>query len=246
MNLPEAADPLFELPPEEFTAQRDHLARALKKQGDEDGASAVKALKKPNATAYALNLVSRRHSELVEDLLQADSKLRSARSRGEMDAAKGERQKAIASITARATTLLEEQERSITAQVRERLTETLLAVATDDATRELLKAGRLVKEAEAGGFGGPVAVFDERPEDDRQRKLKERVSKIRAEAEAKLAEAKKAKADSERALHESKELAEASAAAKDRAGKLANIAEKAEALGKAKMAEAEELESRSR
>jgi hypothetical protein len=246
MNIPESAEPLFELPPEDFTAERDRIAKDLKKQGDEDAAAQVKAMKKPNVTAYALNLVSRRHSELVETLLEADEKLRTAKSRAEMDAAKAERQKAISSITTKATSLLEEQERSVTAQVRERLTETLLAVATDDVTRELLKAGRLVKEAEGGGFGGPVTSFEESPADDRQRKLKERVSKIRAEGEAKLAEAKKAKADSERALHESKELAEASAAAKDRAGKLANIAKKAEQLGKAKLAEAEELEDRSR
>lgn len=246
MNLPESAEPLFEVAPEEFTAERDRIAKELKKQGDDDAASAVKSLKKPSITAYALNLVARRHSELIDELLEADEKLRTAKSRAEMDAAKGERQKAISSITGKATSLLEEQERSVTAQVRERLTETLLAVATDDATRELLKAGRLLKEAEGGGFGGPVTAFEESPADDRQRKLHERVSKIRGEGEAKLAEAKKAKADSEKALHESKELAEASAAARDRAGKLANIAKKAEQLGRAKLAEAGELESRSR
>lgn len=245
MNLPESAEPLFEVAPEEFTAERDRIAKELKKQGDDGAAAAVKALKKPSITAYALNLVARRHSDLIDELLEADEKLRTAKSRAEMDAVKGERQKAISSITGKATSLLEEQERSVTAQVRERLTETLLAVATDDATRELLKAGRLLKEAEGGGFGGPVTAFEESPADDRQRKLQERVSKIRGEGEAKLAEARKAKADSEKALHESKELAEASAAARDRAGKLANIAKKAEQLGRAKLAEAGELESRS-
>jgi hypothetical protein len=246
MNLPEAAEPLFELAPEEFTAERDRISKELKKQGDDEAAGQVKALKKPSITAYALNLVARRHPDLVDGLLEADEMLRTAKSRTEMDAAKSARQKAISSITGKATSLLEEQERSVTSQVRERLTETLLAVATDDATRDLLKAGRLQKEAEGGGFGGPVAEFEESPADDRQRKLKDRASKIRAEAEAKLAEARKAKADSDRALHESKELAEASAAAKDRAGKLANIAKKAEELGRAKMAEAEELENRPR
>jgi hypothetical protein len=116
----------------------------------------------------------------------------------------------------------------------------------DDETRELLKYGHLLKEAEAGGFGGPVTAFDAAPPDDDNRKIWERSSKIRVEGEAKLAEAKKAKADSERALHESKELAEASAAAKERAGKLANIAKKAEELGRAKLAEADELENRLR
>lgn len=246
MNVPEPAESLFELAPEKFTAERDRIARDLKKQGDDDAAAEVKALKKPSITAYALNLVARRHSDLVDGLLEADEKLRTARSRTDMDTAKGARQQAISSITGKAVSLLEEQDRPVTSQVRERLTETLLAVATDDAARERLKAGRLLKEAEGGGFGGPIAAFDESPADDRQRKLKERVSKIRADGETKLAEAKKARGDSEKALHEAEELAEASAAARDRAGKLANIAKKAEQVGKAKLAEAEELENRSR
>jgi hypothetical protein len=246
MNLPEAAEPLFELVPEEFTAERDRIAKELKKQGDDEAAGQVKALKRPSVTAYALNLVSRRHPDLVEAMLDADEHLRNAKSRTEMDKAKAERQKAISAITGKATSLLEEQDRPVTAQVKERLTETLLAVATDEETRDRLKSGHLLKEAEAGGFGGPVTAFDAAPAGEGDRKARDRVSKIRAEAEAKLAEAKKARADSERALHESKELAEAAAAAKDRAGKLANIAKKAEELGRAKMAEAEELESRPR
>lgn len=246
MDLPEAAEPLFELAPEEFTAERDRIAKELKQQGDGEAAGGVKALKKPSVTAYALNLVSRGHPELVEAMLEADQHLRSAKSRTDMDKAKAERQKAISAITGKATSLLEERNRPVTAQVKERLTETLLAVATDEETRERLKSGHLLKEAEAGGFGGPVVTFDAAPAGEGDRKARDRVSKIRAEAEAKLAEAKKAKADSERALHESKELAEASAAAKDRAGKLANIAEKAEELGRARMGEAGELENRLR
>jgi len=246
MKLPEAAEPLFELAPEEFTAERDRIAKEMKKQGEDEASAQVKALKRPSVTAYALNLVSRRHPDLVEAMLEADEQLRTAKSRTDMDKAKADRQKAIAAISGKATSLLADQDRPVTAQVKERLTETLLAVATDDETRELLKSGHLLKEAEAGGFGGPVTAFDAAPPDDDNRKIRERSSKIRAEGEAKLAEAKKAKADSERALHESKELAEASAAAKERAGKLANIAKKAEELGRAKLAEADELENRPR
>lgn len=245
MNLADAAEPLFELSPEEFTAERDRIAKELKKQGEDNQAAAVKALKRPSVTAYALNLVSRKQPGLIEAMLEADERLRTAKSRTEMDKAKADRQKAISAITGKATSLLAEQERPVTAQVKEKLTETLLAVATDEDTRERLKSGHLLKEAEAGGFGGPVTAFDVVPADSGERKLLGRASKIRAEAEAKLAEAKKARADSKRALHESRELAEAAAAARDRAAKLANIAKKAEELGRAKMAEADEMESRS-
>ncbi|HEX2149343.1 MAG TPA: hypothetical protein VHI31_04105 [Actinomycetota bacterium] len=244
MNVPDSAEPLFELPPEEFTAERDRIAKELKKQGDDDAAASVKALKRPSVTAYALNLVSRKDPGLIEALLDADQSLRTAKSRAEMDSAKAERQKAISSISGKATDLLSAQERPVTAQVRERLTETLLAVATDDATRELLRTGRLLKEAEAGGFGGPVTAFESAPPGDDDGRISERASKLRSEAEGKLAEAKKAKSDSERAAHEAKELAEAAAAAEERARKLMNLARKAEELGNSKMAEADELESR--
>lgn len=246
MNLPEPADPLFEIAPEEFTAERDRIAKQLKKQGEAGAAAKVKALKRPSITAYALNLVAGRHPELIRSLLEADERLRTAKSRAEMDGAKADRQKAISAISGRAITLLTEQGRPVTAPVRERMTETLLAAATDDETRERLQRGRLLKEAEAGGFGGPVAIFDAVEPDDERRKVSRRVFRLRAEAEAKLAEAKKSRADSDRARHEAGELAEASAAAKDRAGKLANLARRAEEVGRSKLAEAEELEGRPR
>ncbi len=244
MDVPENAEPLFELKPEEFTAERDRIAKELRKSGDEEGASAVKSLKRPSVAAYALNLVARRHADLVKALLDADERLRTAASRGKMDEAKADRQKAISAITGRAAELLEGEDRPVTAQVREKLTESLLAVATDDETRERFKAGTLLKEATPSGFGGPVTSFEPDSGDDASRKLRERAAKLRADAEAKFAEAKKALADSERALKEAKELEEASAAARERSQKLGNIARKSEEQAKARLSEAQELENR--
>jgi hypothetical protein len=246
MNLPEPADPLFEIAPEEFTAERDRIAKRLKEQGDDGAAAEIKALKRPSITAYALNLVARRDSDLIGSLLEADERMRTAKSRADMDGAKADRQKAISAISGKAISVLTGQGRSVTPQVKERLTETLLAVATDDPTRELLEHGRLLKEAKAGAFGGPVVVFEAVEPDDERRKLNQRVSRLRAEGEAKLMEAKKARTDSDRARHEADELAEASAAAAERAGKMANLARKAEEVGRSKLAEADELESRPR
>ncbi|HEX2179636.1 MAG TPA: hypothetical protein VHL54_09010 [Actinomycetota bacterium] len=244
MDVPPAAEFLFELKPEEFTAERDRLAKELKKSGDDEQAAAVKALKRPSVTAYALNRVSRRYRELIDDVLAAGERMRTATSRGKMDEAKADRQKAIAEIASQAAELLAEEDRPVTAQVREKITETLLAAAIDDGTRESLKSGTLLKEAVPSGFGGPITAFEPESGDDASRKLRERAARLRAEAEAKFAEAKKALADSERALREAKELEEASAAAKERSQKLGNIARKTEELAKAKLSEAEELENR--
>lgn len=244
MDVPPAAEFLFELKPEEFTTERDRLAKELKKSGEDEEAAAVKALKRPTVTAYALNLVARRYGGLIENVLAAGERMRTATSRGKMDEAKAERQKAIAEITSQAAGLMAEEDRPVTAQVREKITETLLAAATDDETRDSLKSGTLLKEAVPSGFGGPIASFEPESGDDAARKLRERAAKLRADAEAKFAEAKKALADSERAMREAKELEEASTAAKERSEKLGNIARRTEELAKAKLSEAEELENR--
>ncbi|HEX2054071.1 MAG TPA: hypothetical protein VHJ78_10155 [Actinomycetota bacterium] len=244
MILPDEAHKLFELPPEEFTGERDRIAKDLKRQGDAEAAAAVKALKRPSLAAYALNLVAHKTPELIDRLLESGDRLGSATSRSAMEEAKSDRQAAIAEVTAQAASLLEELGRPMTAQVREKVTETLLAVATDPDTRELLKAGQLLKEAEPTGFGGPVPVFEPSGDKPSAGKQSDRAGRLRAEADAKLAEARKAAADSKRALEESRQLAEAAAAAKERAEKLGNIARKAEEVAKSKLAEAKELESR--
>ena len=246
MTVPEAAANLFELPPEEFTAERDRIAKQLKSSGDAQGATVVKALKRPSVAAYALNLVSRRHPNLIADLMEAGERLGSATSRKAMEEAKADRQTAIAAITARATSLLAEQDRPVTAQVREKLTETLLAAATDEDTRASLQAGQLLKEAVPGGFGVPLATFDPGDGKREERRTSDRAERLRAEADAKLAEARRASAESAKAMRECEELEKAAAAARERAEKLENIARKAEETALAKIAEAAELEERLR
>lgn len=246
MDLPEEAGALFELVPEEFTAARDRLARELNKQGDSGAAAAVKALKRPSVAAHALNLVARRHGYLVQRLLDADERLRTATSRTAMEEAKGDRQQAIAAIGSQAAALLGEQDRPVTAQVKERITQTLLAVGTDDQTRDQLGAGTLLKEASPGGFGGPVPVFQDEPvggTQDTERAGLRRIEKLRGEAEARRAEAQRLRVRAERARRESEELAQASANALKRSEGLVKQAAAAEHDAQAMLAEAEKLQS---
>lgn len=244
MDLPAPAAPLFELPPEEFTAERDRVARELKASGDPAGAAEVKALKRPSLAAHALNLVARRHGELVERLLDAGDRLGGATSRAPMEAAKAQRQQAISEVTARALELL--GDRAAGAQLQQKITATLLAAATDEATRRQLRAGELLREAEPTGFGGPVVAFEPAAGGGGDPGIAERVEKLRAEAAAKLAEAQRARAESDRAEREHRELAEAAAAARSRAERLAGIARRAEERAAERLAEAERLEGGTR
>ena len=53
-------DELFDLPPTEFIAARDALAKQLKADGDAGAAAEVKALRRPSVAAWAVNQVARR------------------------------------------------------------------------------------------------------------------------------------------------------------------------------------------
>ena len=64
-----AADELYGLEPARFVAARDARAQSLKAAGNTGAAKAVKALKKPSAAAWALNLLVR------EDRVQVDALL---------------------------------------------------------------------------------------------------------------------------------------------------------------------------
>lgn len=245
MELPTSAEELFERTPEEFTAARDLLVRQLKQDGDTAAAADVKKLKRPSVAAYALNLIARRHGYLVDRLLEADERLRTATSRPAMDAAKDDRRQAIAAIVSQAVALLGEQERPVTAQVRERLTQTLLAIGTDPATRADLQRGILVKEAAPGSFGGPVPVFEpvsQGAEEEAGPQVEQLIQALRKEAEAQLAEAETMRKRAEQAEQESEDLAAASAAARERSEHLTKQADDAEHEGRSKLAEAGELE----
>lgn len=64
-------DELYDLDPEEFVAERDRLAARLRSEGDRGSAAAVRKLRRPTVTAWALNQVARRHREEVEALVDA-------------------------------------------------------------------------------------------------------------------------------------------------------------------------------
>src|SRR5258708_36018672 len=81
----EALDRLYATPPDRFTAERDALAKTLRAT-DKAAAAAVKALRRPTVTAWALNQVARDHAADLSGLFDADAELsRSQREGGGRD-----------------------------------------------------------------------------------------------------------------------------------------------------------------
>ena len=144
------ADELYGLPLEEFTAARDALAKRLRGEKRRDDADAVKALKRPSVAAGAINRAVREHG--ADELLAAGDELRTAHEallEGSGDAA------AVRAATERERAAVREFARlalgdDASAATEEKVRETLHAASVDDDVRELLVAGRLEREAEAG------------------------------------------------------------------------------------------------
>lgn len=230
--VPEVTDPadLYSLPLDRFTAARDSLTQWLRSQDRGDEAQTVGKFRKPSVAAWALNRASRSNPELVERLLESHRQLREADSINAMQSASGARRQAVSALVEAAVNELRADGRPDSLQTRDRMTSTLLAVATDPDGEAQLEAGRLVRELEPSGSGwgemGLTPVLVE-PRDDalaaatRARGKADRLEKEVADAERQLEIAeravkearRRAKAARERFRKASDEATEAAKAA---------------------------------
>jgi hypothetical protein len=158
-----AADRLYALPLEEFTAARDELGRRLRREGDGDAAAEVKRLRKPSVAAWALNQVRRGNPGQSDELIEAGRRLREAQERllagggsEPLQRAAADERQLVGELARHAERELVAAGRSVSGAVQEKLRATLHAVASDPEAREGLAAGRLVRDHEASGLG-PLA-----------------------------------------------------------------------------------------
>jgi hypothetical protein len=71
-------DSLLTVPPDEFVAARNALAKSLRVAGRKDDAAAVAALRRPTVVDWALNCVASTSSKIVESAAGAAQRLRQA------------------------------------------------------------------------------------------------------------------------------------------------------------------------
>jgi hypothetical protein len=165
----QAGDELFGLPPEEFVAARDELARRLRREGDAEAAKQVKALRRPSLSAWAVNRLARERGRALGPLLAAGERLRAAHQAalaGEgaaelRSAAKAERE-AVAGLVETALELLREAGHPTTDATRDRVAATLHAAAASPDAADLVRDGRLTTDLDPSGFGTATdAAFDD-------------------------------------------------------------------------------------
>ena len=241
-DLQREIDHLFSLPPEEFTAARDELAKRLKAEGRGDEAAEARGLRRPTVAAWAVNQMAKERASEIAELLAAGAELRAAQ-RKVMSGIKGgfreatdRRRRAVGALVKAAEAILEAAGKG-SAGTLEAIQATLESASIDEEAGEHLKAGRLTRELGAvAGFGGVsglevVAAPRERPkgkkrgEEKPARTEQEAAKREARELERAAAEARrkaiKARAEADRAQEKvdrlEAELEEARAAAKEAA-----------------------------
>lgn len=152
--LLEEADVLYGLPLGDFTPARDARAKALTSE-DAKLAKAVKALRKPSLAAWVVNLLVRRDTGQVEQVLQVGALLREAQesmSGEELRALTRQRRQLTAAVTTRARGLAREEGVRVTEAVAEQVEATLTAGMVDQACGQALRSGLLVTTLASTGL----------------------------------------------------------------------------------------------
>jgi hypothetical protein len=217
------ADALYGLPLDEFTRERDALARRLRGDGEREEAAEVAALRKPVLAAWVVNQLARRRKAEMRELLQAAKAVKA----GKQDA--DERYRAAVEALGRsARTLLADDGQQVSDAVLRDVASTLRSGAASEP--ELLAAGTLTHPIEATGFeamaGATVRRPDRRPapptkaepRPDRRRveAAKRAVSEARAEARRLDREADAAESAARKAREAAEDAAERLAEAEAR------------------------------
>ena len=162
-ELLEIADELYGLPLPEFTPARDAKAKELK---GTDLATLVKALRKPSVAAWVVNLLVRRETEQVEQVLSVGAALREAQASMSGDALREltrQRRQLTAAVTTQARRTAREEGTKVTDAVADQVEATLTAAMVDEQCALAVRSGMLVAALSTTGLdpadvAGAVAV----------------------------------------------------------------------------------------
>ena len=161
----DAVDELFTLPPSEFTAARNALVKQLRADKQREAADEVKALRRPNLPAWALNQVARSDPEGIAGVLEAGAAVVSAQRRalsGVRDSglreASQRRREAIDDVWRKVASVLRDAGAEPQAH-RQAVAATLEAASLDPAVAQVVTAGRLTVDVPPPSGFGDVAGF---------------------------------------------------------------------------------------
>jgi len=227
VDFEKAADALYAAPSADFIARRNELAKELKAAGDQLGSTRLKALRKPTVAAWLTNLLARELPDEIDDLLALGDEFRAATA--DLDGERlreltPKRHKLLDQLTKSAADLADREGQKVSADVGQKLRETLDAALVDPAAGDAVQEARLSSALRHVGFGvvdesgepsTVTALTDERRQraQDRRR-AKGAVAEPEQEPDRETAAAKAKREKAERE-EEQREAAEKAAAKKE-------------------------------
>lgn len=140
------ADELYGLPLPDFTPARDARAKELR-ASDRDLSARVKALRKPSTAAWVVNLLVRRDTPQVEQVLSVGRALREAQanmSGEELRTLTRQRRQLTAAVTTQARRVAREEGTRVTDAVADQVEATLTAAMVDEHCAQAVRSGMLV------------------------------------------------------------------------------------------------------
>jgi hypothetical protein len=156
MAVPPApvVEELYAAPLRSFIRERDARASALSKAGQPEQARAVKQLRRPAASLWAVNQLAHADPKRLAALIDAVGRARAAQLRDPRGAAEAFRtQRAdLQTLVSRAGEVLGAQGYRLTPAISRRISDTLLGAAVDRWLVADLRRGRLMADVPAPGF----------------------------------------------------------------------------------------------
>ena len=230
--MDDAARELYAGPPDGFIAARKAIVDRLKAEGDADAAAEVAKLRKPSVAAWAVDRLALERPEDVEALIEAGRELGAAQRQlaagGDPDRmrdAADERRRLVDGLVRAAGRILKDAGMSNARATLDKVSDTLLAIATDEDAAERVRNGTLDKELPSpAGFGderldaallASVTALPTRAASKAAEEPTPSQVRARERAERLAAEARELEAEAERLEREAKEAqGSADAAAK--------------------------------
>lgn len=217
-QLDAIAGELYALTPDEFTAARNVRAAASARPLS----ALIKALRKPTASAWAVDLLAREGQLL--DALELAAALREAQD--DLDAAElsrlgAQRRALVAALATQAVDLATQRGVNVSGAARDDVEKTINAAVMDAAAAAAVMTARLVRPLEANGFD-PVDIADAlggsvpgvapapaaRTDDLAQRRARKEAARVARDAERAAGEADRELAKLDAALEKATQRAD--------------------------------------
>lgn len=153
-ELVSVARELYAHAPAEFIATRNARAAQVRKAGDRELATSIKALPKASVAAWAVGAVAREHPEELDALGELGAELRVAQATArpaELRALSRRRRELTGAVTRTAARLAEERGVVLSDAAQEQVEVTWSAVVIDTAAEQAVRSLLLVRALEPGG-----------------------------------------------------------------------------------------------